>query len=340
VTPDRVSGLARRQTHTANAYDAYLRARYLESRRTAVTNARAIEEYHHAIALDPHYALAWAGLAFTYASSTINGDGRPLELGPLARDAAAHAVEANPNLSEAQLAVGYVHWLLDWDWNAAETALRSAIRLDPSNAAGYRVLGHALSQVGRDGEAESAMRRARELEPLEPLSYALSSQVAFQSRQYSAAAEYARRAILMDSAFWIGSMQLAQAYAQMGQSDLALAALTDAVRFSGGNSKATALQGYIFAKSGRVNEAREVLRTMEGTARERYLPPFARALVYAGLGERPAMFEWLDRAYAARDVHLIYLPVDPKWDPYRDDPRFVALLVRCGFTPKPMTSSR
>jgi hypothetical protein len=81
-----------------------------------------------------------------------------------------------------------------------------------------------------------------------------------------------------------------------------------------------------------VNEAREVLGTLEAVSRDRYVPPYAMALVHAGLGEADAVFAALDQAYQARDVHLIFLPVDPKWDPYRADPRFGALLARCGFT--------
>ena len=137
-------------------------------------------------------------------------------------------------------------------------------------------------------------------------------------------------------------MQLGQAYEQTGETDLALEALTDAARFSGGNSKAISLRGYILAKTGRADEAREVLRTLEADSRERYVPPYAMALVHAGLGEREAVFAWLDKAYAERDVHLIYLPVDPKWDPYRADPRFTALLARCNFmrTAGPQSSSR
>jgi len=169
------------------------------------------------------------------------------------------------------------------------------------------------------------------------MSYALSAQVAFQAREYHAAVEHARRAILMDSEFWIGYVQLGQAYELTGETDLALEALTDAARFSGGNSKAISLRGYILAKGGRANEAREVLRRLEADAAERYVPPYAMALVHAGLGDRERVFEWLDKAYAARDVHLIYLPVDPKWDPYRGDPRFSALLARCGFTQKAAT---
>ena len=332
LSPDHVRGSWQRQTENPDAYDAYLRGRYFESRRTPETNALAIQHFERAIALDSNYALASSGLALTYAASAVNGDARPLEVWPRARDAAARAVRANANLGEAQVAVGYVNWLLDWDWTAAETALRLAIRLDPSNAAAHRSLGHDLSQMGRHTEAESAMRRTRELEPLEPLSHALSAQVAFQARQYPAAVEHARRAVLIDSQFWIGYMQLGQAYEQIGETALALAALTDAARFSGSNSKATSLRGYILAKTGRANEAREVLRQLESDSRERYVPPSAMALVHAGLGDREAVIEWLAKAFDARDVHLIYLPVDPKWDPYRADPRFQALLTRCGFT--------
>jgi hypothetical protein len=110
-----------------------------------------------------------------------------------------------------------------------------------------------------------------------------------------------------------------------------LDAFGSAARFSGGNSKAISHRGYVLAKVGRTTEARDVLKTLEAVSRERYVPPYAMALVYAGLGERDAVFEWLDRAYEARDVHLIFLTVDPKWDPYRADPRFGALLARCDF---------
>ncbi len=331
LLPDRPGASGRRQTQNAGAYDAYLKGRYFESRRTPVTNALAIEQYKRAIALDPDYALAWSSLALTYASSAVNSDARPLEVWPQATEAAARAVRSNPNLAESQYVVGYVNWLLGWDWPAAEKALRVAITLDSSNAEAFRTLGHVLSQAGRRSEAEPAMRRARELDPLTAQVHALSSQVALQGRDYPAAVEHARRAILLDSSLWIGYVMLGQAYAQTGETDLALEALNEAARFSGGNSKTISFRGYILAKTGRGTEAREVLRKLEADSRDRYVPPYAMALVHAGLGEGDAVFEWLDKAYDARDIHLIYLPVDPKWDPYRSDARFTALLARCNF---------
>jgi Flp pilus assembly protein TadD len=168
-------------------------------------------------------------------------------------------------------------------------------------------------------------------EPLNALAHAMSAQVAFQGRDYPGALEHARQAIVVDPEFWIGYMQSGQAYEQLGQADLALDAFNNAARFSGGNTKAISHRGHVLAGSGRPAEAREILKTLEAMSRERYVPPYARALVHAGLGDREAAFASLDQAYEARDVHLIFLTVDPKWDPYRGDPRFAALLARCDF---------
>ena len=170
LSPAAAAGIGLRQTRNPEAYDAFLRAGFQRNRRTADGNARAVELYKQAIALDPDYALAWADLSGTYSASSINSDARPLTVRPLARDAADRAVRANPNLSEAQQVSGYERWLLEWDWKEAESRLRTAIDLDPSNGEAYRSLGHVLSQAGRDDEAEAAMARARELEPTEVVS--------------------------------------------------------------------------------------------------------------------------------------------------------------------------
>jgi TolB-like protein/Flp pilus assembly protein TadD len=332
LSPERLSALARRQTQNADAYDMYLRGRYLGNLATPATNARSVQYYERAIALDPKYALAWSGLAFTYAASTINSDAPPLVIGPRARDAATRALQADPELAEVQTSIGYVSFLLEWDWPRSEAALRRAIALEPHYAPAHRTLGHLLSQMGRHEEAGAAVQRARDLEPLEPLHHAYSSQIAFQARDYSAAVEHARQIIIVDPEFWIGYVQLGQAYEQLGKTAMAFDALKNAGRFSERNSKALSFRGYLLAKLGRADEARDVLTTLEAVSRERYVPPYTMSLVHAGLGERAAVFEWLNHAYAARDLHLIFLTVDPRWDPYRADPRFDALLGRCGFT--------
>ena len=211
-----------------------------------------------------------------------------------------------------------VEWWLAWDWPAAEAAFRRAIEIDPRGPPAHRSIAHVLSQMGRHEEARAAARYAHELDPLDPMLLAMASQIAFQSRDYRDAAARARQAIAIDQEFWIGHMQLGQAYEQTGEAELALAALERAERLSGGNSKPISLRGYLLARNGRSAEARQVISALETTrARGRYVPPYATALVYAGLGDANAVFEWLDRARAVRDVHLMFLTVDAKWDSYR-----------------------
>ena len=153
------------------------------------------------------------------------------------------------------------------------------------------------------------------------------------AQDYAAAVQFARQAIVVDPEFWIGLFQLGQAYVQLGDAGPALDALNNAGRFSGGNSKVLSLRGYLFAKLGRTDEAIEVLKTLEVIARDRYVPPYAMAQVHLGLGNLHEAQQWLERAYEARDVHLVLLPVDPKWDLCRSDARFMGLLRRCAFIP-------
>ncbi len=332
LSPERLTALARRQTRNAEAYDLYLRGRHFWSQLTPSTTKRAIEYFVRATQLDPNYALAWCGQADSYSASPINGDAPPLSVWPRARDAAAKAVQAGASLAEAQTSLGFVKFWLDWDWPAAEAAYREAIALDPSYPMAYRMLGIVLSHMGRHEEARPAMRRLRELDPLVAINQALSAQVAFAARDFPAAVQFAQQAIVVDPEFWVGHLQLAQVREQLGESELALDALNTAGRFSGGNSKVIGLRGYLFARMGRREEALEVLKTLDAISREKYVPPYAQALVRAGLNEQDAAFELLERAYDARDVHLIFLTIDPKWDAFRADVRFAALLGRCGFT--------
>ena len=332
LTPQRLDTLAERQTAHPEAYDLYLRGRYLWNQLAPPTTRRALEQYTRATQLDPDYALAWSGLADAYATSPIHADIPSLQVWRPAREAAAHAVGAGPNLAEAQTSLGFVKFWLDWEWAAAESAFRKAIEFDPSYALAHRMLGLVLSQSGWHADAQPAVRRACELDPLDFVHQALSAQVAFNCHDVPAAVELAQRAIVLNPEFWIGHLQLAQAYEQLGRCDLAFEALDKAGPASGGNSKVLALRGYMLARAGRTGEAREVLNALEARSRERYVPPYATALIYAGLGQRDLALHWLERAYNEHDVHLAFLLVDPKWDEFRTDAGFCGLIERCAFT--------
>ncbi len=332
ISPEQESVLTRHQTRDPEAYDLYLRGRYFWNQLSPLTTQRALEFFTRATELDPDYALAWSGIADTLATSPINGDAPPLQVWPRARDAAERAVGAAPGLAETQTSVGFVNFWLEWDWVAAETAFRKAIAVNPSYALAHRMLGLLLSHMRRHDEAGLAAKRARELDPLNVTHRALSAQVAFSAGEYSVAVEFSQQAIAIDPEFWIGHFQLGQAYEQLDNTDLAQEALVNAARLSGGNSKAIALRAYVLAKAGKPVAARELLgRLGASVTPERYVPPYTVALVHAGLGENDLAVQYLERAYEAHDVHLTFLPCDPKWDGFRGEPRFVDLLKRCEF---------
>ena len=331
LSPERLEAVTRRQPRSADAYDLYLRGWNFANQRTPATSRRAIEYFERATAIEPDYALAWAGISQTLASGPINGDAQPIAVASRARDAALRAVRADPQLAQAQFALAYVEWMLDWDWPAAERRMRTTITLDPEYARAHVVLGHLLSQSGRHVEARAMTGRAQALDPLDPMVHAMSSQVAYQAGEYADALEQAQVAIGLDAEFWIGHIMRGQALHQMGRLDEALEAAATAGRFSTYNSKTMSFRGYMLASAGRAAEAREVLRTLETVSRERYVPPYAMAFVTLGLGDQDATFAWLERALAARDVHLLFLTADPKWDALRQDSRFKTLLAKCGF---------
>jgi TolB-like protein/tetratricopeptide (TPR) repeat protein len=331
LSPGRSAAPGRRHTRDPAAYDLYLQGRHAWHQLTPATNRRAVERYMRAVEIDPHYALAWSGIADAHAASAINADARPADVSTLARDAADRAVNSEPDLAEAQTSRGLVSYWFDWDWPSAEASQRKAIALDPNYGFAHLQLGVVLAYLGRIDEARAALHRARELDPLWSLTHALSAHVEYIAGDYEASLEFGRRSIAISPHSWIGYLHLAHAHERMGNAAAALQALQDVEERAAGNSKLLSLRGFILASMNRIDEARAVAHALEAIAAERYLPAYAVALVHAGLGDIEPALGWLDRAYAERDVHLIFLVVDRKWDGCAGDPRFQRLVERCGF---------
>ena len=329
-SPPRADSAPRRQTRHQRAYDQYLRGRYYYNQMTPATAERALHCFREAAELDPTYSLAWAGIAHTYSSRLFNSDTRPSDVCDVARAAAAAAMAGEASVAEAQTAVASIQFLFDWNWRTAEAHLRRAVALNPSSAHSYWMLGHVLTQQGRHEEALAAASRALELDPLDALTHGMAAQIAFSAGRTEVAATYAKDALLVEPDFWVGHWQLGQAYEQMGRTNEALEVLAHALRLSNGNSKPVSLTAYLLARTGRADEAREILETLECRVPEGYVPPVALALGYLGLNDTERVFAWLEKALAVHDVHLIYVPWDSKWETLMGEKRLRDLLKRSG----------
>jgi TolB-like protein/Flp pilus assembly protein TadD len=289
-SPQRAASAPRRQTLHQRAYDLYLRGRYYYNQMTPATAERALHCFREATELDPTYSLAWAGIAHTYSSRMFNSDTRPADVIDEARAAAAAAMAAGASVAEAQTAAGSIQFLFDWNWQAAEAHLRRAVALNPSSAQSYWMLGHALTQQGRHEEAVAAASRALEFDPLDALTHGMAAQIAYSAGRTDVAATHARDALRVEPDFWVGHWQLGQACEQMGRINEALEVLAHALRLSNGNSKPVSLTAYLLARTGRANEARQILDTLERRARDGYVPPVALAVGYLGLNDMEKVF--------------------------------------------------
>ena len=285
------------------------------------------------MAKDPSYALAFAGLSDAYTILPITSDATPREMWPLARKAALEAVRLNGSLSEAQAAAGMVDFWLEWDWDRAAQRLRRAIQLNVNNASAHRVYAHVLSNSGRHNEAVEEIAIARKLDPFSPITNTLTGQFLFYAGRDEEAIGALQKAFAIDPAFWIAHNFMGQIQESRGRSAAAIESLDKAYQFSGGNTHALSVKGYVLASSGKHSDAERIVSGLIQTGQRRFVPPSNIALVYAGLGKRESALEWLDKAYQARDVRMIFLTVDPKWNDLRSHPRFRELLRRCRFVP-------
>jgi tetratricopeptide (TPR) repeat protein len=299
---------------------------------------KATEYFRKATQRDPGYALAFSGLADTLMILPINSDVPPKLVFPEAKAAIATALELDPESAEAHNSDATIRFWFDWDFSGAEAAARRAIRFNPSYSLAYLYLAHVLSNTARHEEALVLVRKARMLDPFSLITNAMYGQFLYQAREVESSIEQFAANIEMESRFWVTHICLAKAYAQQGRYDEALASCDRASEFSGGNSEAVSMAGYVHAVSGERGKAQGKLQELMGRKAKAYVPPYNLALVCAGMGETEAAIDYLQEAFEDRDVHMTFL-LDYKWDKLRSNERFQHLALRVGFFDR-ITKSR
>ena len=326
--------LARSHTENNEAYQLYLRGLFHWNKLNAEGTRRAIEYLNDAVARDPSYALAWAALSDAYSRASFFNVIRPQEIMPKAKAAAARALEIDPDLAEAHMALGYANFTYDWDWPSATRHFDEARRLNPAAVESHASYAFYLTIAGRHDEAILVAERAVERDPVSAArSHALAVQLAL-ARRLDGALRECRRTIELDENFGVAHELLAAVLTAVGRLDEALPAAEKAAALNPVNAISQAHRGFVLARLGRRAEALGVLRELEAASKARYVPASAIAMVHAGLEDRDAAFAWLEKSFEERFNRLAYLGLEPVWDGLRGDPRFDALLDRIGL-PRP-----
>lgn len=328
LTPVENKDLKKRYTENTEAHQLYLQGRFQWNKRTVEGFNKAIELFLKALQKDSRFALAYAGLADSYAllGETSLYALHPHEVYPKARKAAARALELDDGLAEAHTSMGYLK-MNDYDWAGAEEEFQKSVELNPNYATTYHWYSSLLSAVGRNEEAVAAMEKARDLDPISlPIQTDLGLTYYF-ARQYDRAIEQYKRALDLDPGFTRAYISLSSALALMGKHDEALAEVQKAIERTGDRSRVAYL-GRVYALMGERKKALDAIEEVKEIAKNRLVSPHSIALVYAALGEKDQAFEWLNKSLEEGYVELYTLKVDPWLDSLRDDPRFQELLDR------------
>lgn len=325
--------LTKRYTENTQAFRAYIKGRYFWNKRTVEGLEKGIEYARQAISIDPTYALAYVGLADSYNLLAGHGGLAPKETFPQAKAAALDALEIDPSLAQAYTSLGFVSYRFDWDWPRAEQHFQQAIELNPNYATAHHWYGESLAVTGRFDEAIAALERAQELDPLSlPINTDLAQSLYF-ARRFDESEEQLRRTLEMDQSFVRACIICGGVYEQKGMYEQAIAILQKAVNLSEGNLLALSGLGHVYAASGNRDEARRILNDLKQLASQRYVSAYNIAVVHAGLGEKEAALDWLVKAYHHRDVWLVWLKVNPRFDSLHSEPRYTDLMRRVGLMP-------
>jgi len=319
------------QTENQEAYQLYLIGRYHLNRLTDDGFLKGRDSFKQATERDPNYGLAYAGLADSYNMLSGWGAMAPNDGYPLAKAAALRALELDETLTEAHTSLGVVELFYDADWAGAEKELLRAIEINPSNSDAHMMYGHELMLKGRFDEARKFMTRAIEIDPLSIVKIVSLGNISYFERDQSKALETYQKAVSMDPNSGLAHWSLGNALLQAHRIDEAIAEYQKSIPLSGDSPDEPASLAFAFAISGNREGARKIIDDLSVDRGNTYVPQSLIASIYGALGETDKAFELLELAFRERDSLLVYLNVDPMFDPIRSDPRFPVLLKRVGF---------
>ena len=329
LLPEHSRG-ANATSHDANAYQAYLKARFHWNKPGDEGVDEAIDYYEQSLARDPAFAAAYAGIARARILRAEYYGDVPRRVLELARHSAKRALELEPSLSEAHLALAEVRRTLEWDWRGAESSYSQAIVLNPSHEGAHRSFGVMLATLSRSEEAIRESERACELDPLCLVVNSSAAWVRYVAGDYDQAIERCRHTVGMNPRFVLARRVLAAAYLQSGREESAIQSLDATFAQAGEDPVLMAWLAHAKAVVGDRDEARGLVARLIALRERRFVPAFHVALAHVGLDDHDAAFAALEQATVECDPALPNVAVDPRFEPIRSDVRYSRLIELLG----------
>lgn len=324
--------IAKSHTADAEAYRDYLQGRYYWNKRNGENLRKAIEQFKAATDKDPNYALAYVGLADSYAVFPWWDDAAPVDSLSIARRFAKRSIEIDDSLGEAHASLAYVN-LYSWNWADAENEFRRAIELSPEYANAHRWYHEYLIAQGRVDEATMTLRKAYELEPLSVIvNYNLANHYCQDKLDPQSSIEFAKRVLELDPNFPGAPSLMACVNMQQGRNADALAEAKKAVELTNGKiRRLVAYLGVAYASNGQTANAMAIINELEEAYAKEKTDGTQVAKVYAALGNKDKAFEWIEKDVDSRGFELVlHLRRDANFGSLKSDPRYAAILKRMG----------
>jgi len=323
--------LKKNYTENVEAYQLYLKGRYHVFKLTPPEVLKSIGYFQSAIAIDPSYALAYAGISDAYRSLALAGEMDPNETLPKAIAAANKAIEIDDDLADGHTALGICLFWYDWNWAASETQFKRGLELNPNSSLAHLFYAHLLSNIGRHADALAEVKRARELDPLSSFVSSLEGQFLLHAGKPDEALDRLRQASELDPNFYFPHHFAAMAFIEKGMYSEAVTEAMRAKELGPTQNVATAYAAYALAKLGKRDESQARLDELLRLSSQRFVPPYHIAFVYHALGDTDNALSWLEKAYEVRDPKLTFLKIGPQWKELRSNPRFQALMKKMAF---------
>ena len=330
--------LVKRSTDNLEAYNLYLQGRYYHRKVTGPSLDKGIERYTEALALEPAYAQAQAGIAWVQAlRAPMSLGAAPHVIMPEAKESALKALRLDETVADAHAALAFILHYYEWDWASAEREYRRALELNPGDADARSQYAVMLGQLGRADESGTEARTAVEADPLSPMSRLVLVVSLTMARRFDAAIAEAQVAIELDPGIPLLHQCLAWGLAGLGRYDEAVEACRQATILAPGEPHPQANLGWACGLAGRGQEALTILTDLERRRRHEYIGGYLLAWASVGLGDDDRAISWLEQAVEDGDGLVPYLNTIFFFDPLRADSRFQALLRRMNF-PETATS--
>jgi Tfp pilus assembly protein PilF len=289
------------------AQDLYIRGRYIMDRQTEAALRESIRCFGQAVALDPKFAAAYAGLADAHNILAQYGYISPAEGMQEARKDAQRALEIDPALADAHVSLAAVLEAYDWNWAGAEREYRRAIELNPWLSTAHLWYGMFLRDQGRLKEGLAELRRAAQQEPFSVMTSINIAHAFMLERDYAAAAEAARHAADMAPDLVTAQLILANAYSAESKTAESDEALARAVQAAGGNPHALSAVACALARRGRQAESRQLVDQLVRLSQVRYVSPYDLGNASLMLGDEDRALAFFREAYRQRSSGLIFL---------------------------------